>query len=396
MQLANRISKIQDSPTLAISARAKKMQEAGEDIINFGVGQPDFDTPDNIKSSAVKAIEEGFTKYTPASGIPALREAAAQRFFLDQGVKYDASEAIICCGAKHALYNLMMVLLNPGDEVLIPAPYWVTYPEQVKAADAEPVIVPTTENSGFKVSPEILDKYISPKTKLLILNTPSNPTGAIYKREDLEEIGKFALAHDLVIVSDECYDKLIYDGQTHVSIASLGEEIKTNTIVINAVSKAYSMTGWRIGYALGDKTVISAMGKLQSQTTSNPASISQKAALEALAGSQEEIGKRLIEFDRRRNYLYERLNGIPGMTCFRSQGAFYLFPDVSGFLGREMNGKLITNSAELATYLLERAKVATVPGSAFGAEGYLRLSYATSLEKIEKALDRIEQALKMN
>src|SRR5512142_1873224 len=382
MGISKRAQSVKPSPTLATAAKAKAMKAQGIDVVDFGVGEPDFDTPDNVKQAGIQAIQKGFTKYTPAGGTDELKEAVFEKF-----------QVLISCGAKHSLYNIAEALFDPGDEVIIPAPYWVSYPDQVLLNDAVPVIVETTEEEGVKLSAKKLEKAITPKTKALVLNSPSNPTGLAYDRRTLEDIAALAVKRGIYVISDEIYEKLLYDGFKHTSIASLGPEIKNLTIVVNGVSKSHAMTGWRIGYAAGPKDVITAMANIQSQSTSNPTSISQKAAVEALRGPQDFIRTMNVEFDKRRKYMVDRLNGIKGMSCLMPVGAFYAFPKVSQLFGKSVNGKRIANSSDLATYLLEDAQVALVSGDAFGADAYIRLSYATSLESITKGLDRIEAAL---
>ncbi len=395
MGIAKRAQAIKPSPTLATAAKAKAMKAQGIDVVDFGVGEPDFDTPENVKQAGIRAIQSGFTKYTPAGGTDELKEAVIEKFKKDNGLLYEKSQVLISCGAKHSLYNIAEALFDPGDEVVIPSPYWVSYPDQALLNDATPVIVETTAEEGFKLSAKKLAKAITKKTKALILNSPSNPTGLAYDRNTLEEIAALAVQHGIYVVSDEIYEKLIYDGFSHVSIASLGQKIKDLTLVVNGVSKSHSMTGWRIGYAAGPKDVITAMANIQSQSTSNPASISQKAAVEALRGPQDFVKTMNVEFDKRRKYMVERLNTIPGVTCLMPVGAFYAFPRVSALYGRgTAAGKAVRNSSDLATYLLEDAKVALVSGDAFGADAYIRLSYATSMESIKKGLDRIEEAVK--
>ncbi len=393
MGIAKRAQAIKPSPTLATAAKAKAMKAQGIDVVDFGVGEPDFDTPENVKQAGIKAIQSGFTKYTPAGGTDELKDAVIEKFRKDNGLQYEKSQILISCGAKHSLYNIAEALFDPGNEVIIPAPYWVSYPDQVLLNDAVPVIVETTEEEGFKLSASKLEKAITKKTKALVLNSPSNPTGLAYDRKTLEDIAAVVVKHNLYVISDEIYEKLIYDGFTHTSIATLGPEIKNLTIVVNGVSKSHSMTGWRIGYAAGPKDVISAMSNIQSQSTSNPTSISQKAAVEALRGPQDFIGTMNKEFDKRRRYMVDRLNRIPGVSCLKPVGAFYAFPRVSALYGKSIKGRPIRNSSDLAAYLLEDAKVALVSGDAFGADAYIRLSYATSMEAIQKGLDRIEQAV---
>jgi len=393
MRLSERAKAIKPSPTLAIDAKAKALKAAGKDIVNFGVGEPDFDTPDNIKEAAIKAIRDGFTKYTPVGGIDELKAAIADKFKKDNGLSYEKNEIIVSCGAKHSLYNIAEALFGPGDEVIIPAPYWVTYPDQVVLNDALPVIAVTEEKDSFKIDPQLLINKLSGKTKALILNSPSNPTGLAYDRKSLEAIADLAIRHDFYIISDEIYEKLTYDGFGHISIASLGNEIKQRTIVVNGLSKSHAMTGWRLGFAAGPKDIIQAMTNIQSQSTSNPTSITQKAAVEALTGPQDFIPKMVSEFDKRRRYMIERLNKIKGVSCITPIGAFYAFPNVASCYGKKLNGKPINSSLDLSAYLLEQAGVALVPGVAFGDDRYIRLSYATSMENIKKGLDRIEEAL---
>ena len=393
MRLAERTKAIKPSPTLSMNAKAKALKAAGEDITNFGVGEPDFDTPENIKDAAVKAIRAGFTKYTPVGGIDDLKSAIIEKFKNDNNLDYEKENILVSCGAKHSLYNIAEALFGPGDEVIIPAPYWVTYPDQVLLNDAVPVIVETREEKSFMIDPDILREKLTAKTKALILNSPSNPTGLAYDKESLEKIAEIALEHDFYIISDEIYEKLIYEGFRHVSIASLGEEIKQRTVVVNGLSKSHSMTGWRIGFTAGPRDITKAMTNIQSQSTSNAVSISQKAAVEALTGPQDFIQKMLTEFDIRRKYMVERLNAMNGVSCKTPVGAFYAFPNVSAHFGKKFNDTPINNSLELSTYFLEQAKVALVPGSAFGDDRYIRLSYATSMDNIKKGLDRIEKAI---
>lgn len=392
--LAKRAQAIKPSPTLAMAAKAKAMKAQGIDVVDFGVGEPDFDTPGNVKQAGIRAIESGFTKYTPAGGTDELKGAVIDKFRKDNGLSYEKPQVLISCGAKHSLYNIAEAVFDAGDEVIIPSPYWVSYPDQVLLNDAVPVIVETTEAEGFRLSAEKLEKAITSRTKAIVLNSPSNPTGLAYDRKTLEAIAAVAVKHRVYVISDEIYEKLVYDGFTHASIASLGPEIKDLTIVVNGVSKSHSMTGWRIGYAAGPSDVITAMANIQSQSTSNPASISQKAALEALTGPQDFLATMNGEFDKRRKYMVERLNAMPGVSCLMPVGAFYAFPNVSKLYGTSAAGKTVRNSADMAAYLLENAKVALVSGDSFGADAHIRLSYATSQENIKKGLDRIEQALK--
>lgn len=385
---AQRVTRVKPSPTLAMNAKANEMKARGEDVVNFGVGEPDFDTPDNVKEAAIKAIRDGFTKYTAAAGTPELKAAVIEKFERDNALKYSPEEVIVSCGAKHSLYNIAQAILSPGDEVVIHSPYWVSYPAQTLLNDAVPVIVNTFERDSFLLQPEALDAAITERTRAVIINSPSNPTGMLYDRRTLEGLAEVAVRRGIYVISDEVYEHILYDGAEHVSIASLGPEIKKQTIVVNAVSKSHCMTGWRIGYAAGPADVVRAMSKVQSQSTSNPASISQAAAVEALTGPQDFLGPMLKEFSRRREYLVGELNAMAGVSCLMPQGAFYAFPNVSGAYG----GK-VANSTDLAMYLLQEAKVALVPGEAFGDDDYIRISYATSMEQIKKAVGRINSAL---
>ncbi|MEJ5227652.1 pyridoxal phosphate-dependent aminotransferase [Thermodesulfovibrio sp.] len=391
--IAERAKKIKPSPTLAVDSKAKELKAKGFDVVNFGVGEPDFDTPEHIKEAAIKAIKDGFTKYTPVGGIDELKEAIVEKLEKENGLKYGKENILVSCGAKHSLYNIAQALFGPGDEVIIPAPYWVSYPDQVLINDAQPVIVETYEEDNFTIRPELLKEKITKKTKALILNSPSNPTGFIYDRKTLERIAEIALQHNIYIISDEIYEKLIYDGESHISIASLGDEIKEKTIVVNGLSKSHAMTGWRIGYAAGPVEIIKTMTKIQSQSTSNPTSIAQKAAVAALKGPQDSVEGMRQEFEKRRNYLVNELNNINGISCRMPKGAFYAFPNISKVLEKKNNGKNIENSMELSIYLLEKALVALVPGSAFGAEGFIRISYATSMENLKKGIERIKEAV---
>ncbi|MBT4511984.1 MAG: pyridoxal phosphate-dependent aminotransferase [Chloroflexi bacterium] len=393
MMLSARAQSINPSLTLGITARAKAMRAEGIDIIGFGAGEPDFDTPEHIKQEAIKAISEGFTKYTPTSGIPELKQAVCNRFKEDSGLDYEPSEVIVSCGAKHSIYNCIQVLCDAGDEVILPSPYWVSYPEQIRVAGATPVVIDTDEESGFRINAEMLSEHLTKKTKLLILNSPSNPTGSVYSEEELKSIASVAVENGIWVISDEIYDKIVYDGFKQVSIASLNPEIKARTLVVNGVSKAYSMTGWRIGYVAGDKAIIGAMSNLQDHSTSNPTSIAQKAAVAALSGTQEPVQQMTVEFEKRRNYMVERLNQIPGFTCLMPQGAFYAFVNISGIFGKSINGQTINNSMDMTELLLSEAMVAVLPGSPFGADNYLRLSYATSMENIISGLDRIGELI---
>jgi len=392
--LSNRAKSLKPSPTLAINAKAKSMQAQGIHVISFGAGEPDFDTPQNIKRAAKKAIDDGFTKYTPVGGTDDLKDAIIKKFQRDNGLTYKRSEIIVSCGGKHSFYNLAQAIFDQGDEVIVPAPYWVSYPPMVALANGTPVIVETTEKNEFKITPDELKKAITPKTKALIINSPSNPTGSAYTKKELEKIAEIAISKNFFVISDEIYEKIVYDGFQSVSIASLNDEIKKRTIVVHGVAKTYAMTGWRIGYTAGSEEIIAAMSNIQSQSTSNPNSIAQKASVEALIGSQDEVGKMVTAFGQRRNYIVDRLNNIPGVSCYKPVGAFYVFPNFSSYYGNSFQGKKIGNSTGLADYFLDVAKVAVVPGVEFGADPFERLSYATSMEDIKEGLNRIEEALK--
>jgi aspartate aminotransferase len=390
MKLAKRVSSLTPSTTLAITAKAKELKAAGHDVIGLGAGEPDFNTPQHIIDAAVKAMNEGHTKYTPSGGLAGLKAEIIKKFKEDQNLSYEPSEIIVCVGAKHALYTLFQVILDEGDEVIIPTPYWVSYPEQVKLAGGIPVYVEGLEENQFKITPEQLQAAITERTKAVIINSPSNPTGMIYTKEELAALGEICLKHDILIVSDEIYEKLVYGGHKHVSIAQISPELKEQTIVINGVSKSHSMTGWRIGYAAGNKEIIRAMTDLASHSTSNPTSIAQYAAIAAYSGPQEPVEEMRKAFEERLNIIYEKLIQIPGFSCVKPQGAFYLFPNA-----REAATMAGYNTVdELVEALLEEAKVALVPGSGFGAPDNVRLSYATSLELLEKAIERIKQFMK--
>jgi aspartate aminotransferase len=393
VKLAARTTRIVPSPTLSITARARAMAAQGIDVVEFASGEPDFDTPEPIKAAAEAAMRAGFTKYTAASGIDELKQAIVEKLEADQGLRYEKSQVLVSCGAKHTLYNLAEALFEAGDEVVIPAPFWVSYQDQILLNDATPVLLDTKEAEGYAVSREALEATVTPRTKAVILNSPCNPTGATYDRRTLEGFAEVALRHDLLLISDEIYEKILYDGRKHVSVASLGPEVKARTIVVNGVSKAYAMTGWRIGYAAGPKALITAMADIQSQSTSNPCSISQKAAVAALRSGDAFTRAMVVEFDRRRRYMVERLNAIPGVTCRLPTGAFYAFPNISGLLGRRSAAGPIASPTDLAAYLLDEARVAVVPGEPFGSRSHIRLSYATSLDAIARGMDRMESAL---
>jgi aspartate aminotransferase len=392
-RLTQRAHKIKPSPTLAIDAKAKKMIAEGIDVVSFGAGEPDFDTPDHVKLAAIKAIEAGKTKYTPVAGINELKDAIVAKLKRDNNLHYTREDVIVSAGGKHSLYNIAQALFEAGDEVIIPAPYWVSYLDQILLNDATPIIVQTEEKDGFCLRPEVLEKAITPRTKAFILNSPSNPTGGAYPKKNLEAIAEVLVKKNIFCISDEIYEKIVYDGFAFTSIASLNDRIRDLTITVNGASKVYSMTGWRMGYAVGPRDIIDAMAKIQGQVTSNITSITQWACVEALNGPHEFLKTWVAEFKKRRDVIVKRFNGIPGVTCFNPQGAFYVFPNIAAYFGKKYDGKTIKTSDDLAAYLLDKALVAVVPGSGFGADGFIRLSYATSMAKIEKGLERIEKAL---
>ncbi|MBI5287053.1 MAG: pyridoxal phosphate-dependent aminotransferase [Deltaproteobacteria bacterium] len=395
MRLARRVSLIKESPTLAIAAKAKDMKAKGWDIIDFGAGEPDFDTPDHIKESAIKAIKEGFTKYTAVGGIDELKDAIIEKFKRDNNLVYSRDEILVSCGGKHSFFNLCEALLEEGDEVIIPAPCWTSYPAMVVLAGATPVLVTTKEDEGFKLNAGDFNEYITPSTKAVVINNPANPTGSTYKPRDLQLLAEVALKKGIFIISDEIYERLWYADYPFVSMASLSDKVKSQTIVLNGVSKTYSMTGWRIGYAAGSKELIKAMTDIQSQSTSNPTSIAQKASIEALMGPQDSVRRMVKEFDERRKVIVDGLNSIKGIRCPVPTGAFYVFPNISRFFGRRYKDKVIRSSSDFADFLLEEAEVTVVPGEAFERVGHIRLSYATSMEDIKEGLKRIGEALRL-
>ncbi len=396
MTISERVKNINPSQTLAITAQALKMKREGKKVISFAAGEPDFGTPENIREKAISAIREGFSHYTASSGIIELKEAILEKLKKDNEIEYKTSEIIVSTGAKQCLFNTILTICNPGDEVLLPTPCWVSYTEQIKFAGAVPIFINTYQKEGFKLFAAQVKEKINSRTKLLILNSPNNPTGAVYEQEELKKIALLLLKYNIYCICDEIYEKLVYDDAKHLSIASLGDEMKGKIITINGVSKSYAMTGWRIGYAAGPEEIIKGMSKIQGHSTSNPNSIAQKASVEALNGKQDAIEEMRKAFDERRKYMVERLNEIEEISCLIPAGAFYAFPNVSKILERgiEYNGKKINNSFDLSNFILKEAEVALIPGSAFEAEGYLRLSYATSLEDIKEGLDRIEKILK--
>ena len=391
--LSDRAKSLKPSPTLAISAKEKALRAQGLDIAGFGAGEPDFDTPTHIKKAAIDAILDGFTKYTPVSGIDPLKDAIIEKFKRDNDLEYKRDEVVVTCGGKQGLYNLFQAAFQEGDEVIIPSPYWVSYPPMVELAGAKPVFVETHEEEDYQLTPEMLKSHLTSKTKAIILNYPSNPAGSIYYQENLEKIGKIAVENNIYLVSDEIYDKIVYDGYVHKSIASFGQPIKEMTIITHAVSKTYSMTGWRIGFAAGPREIIQAMINIQSQSTSNATSISQYAALAALKGPQDFIASMVETFKKRRDILVSGLRAIEGITCFNPKGTFYVFPSFASVIGRTYKGKKVTSISAFTEILLEDFHVAVVPGNEFGKEGYLRLSFATSQDVIEKGIERIKRAV---
>ncbi len=392
--LTKRARGIEPSATLVVDARAKALAAEGKDVVSFGVGEPDFPTPPAATAAALDAIREGFTKYTPAAGIPALRQAVCDKLRRDNGLEYKPEQIVVSAGAKQSLFNAFQVLCEVGDEVLIPSPYWVTYPEQVRLSGGVPVFVETDEKHGYQLDLDALEAKVTPRTRILCLNSPCNPTGAVYPRKAMEAVADFVLRHNLYLISDEIYEKLVYHGAVHVSPASLSPEVKRRTVVINGASKAYAMTGWRIGFAAAEGPVAKAMADLQGHVTSNPNSIAQKAALGALRGDEEAVAKMVKEFEARRDYMVRRLGAMPGLRTPEPEGAFYVFPTLGDVVGREVGGKVIRDGGDLAMALLESAGVAVVPGAAFGRPDAVRFSYATSMERITTGLDRVEEALR--
>jgi aspartate aminotransferase len=391
--LAERMSRVKASPTLVVAAKATEMIKQGIDVVNFSVGEPDFPTPANVKAAGIRAIEENFTRYTASSGIPELRRAICEKLQRDSGLEYTVQEVIVSSGAKQCIYNLAVAMFEPGDEVLVPTPCWVSYEPQVALAGATPVLIEGRTENGFRLTPEQLRAAITPRTKALILNSPSNPTGAAYSGEQLAALAGVLTDTRVFVVADEIYEKIVYDGFRFTSFASLAPEWKQRCVVINGVSKSYAMTGWRIGYAAGPREVIAAMGKVQDHSTSNANAIAQKAALEALSGPQDEVERMRRAFQERRDVMLDWMGRIPGVTCPKPQGAFYLFPDWKAYLGRRMGNRTLGTCVDLAEYLLEKAQVAVVPGSGFAAPGHLRFSYATSRARIEEGMRRVAEAM---
>lgn len=391
MNLSSKAMKIKPSSTLAITAKANQMKANGMDVIGFGAGEPDFDTPDHIKNAAISAINAGFTKYTPVPGTMELRNVICTKFKKDNDLSYEPNQIVVSNGAKHSLTNAFMAILNPGDEVIIPAPYWLSYPEMVRLADGVPITVYTTKENNFKLTKEQLENALTKKTKAIIINSPSNPTGMVYNKAELEMIADFVIKNNLLVVSDEIYEKLIYNGATHMSIASLGEEIYKRTIVINGVSKSYSMTGWRIGYSASSAEIAKLMSNIQSHAASNPNSIAQKATLAAIDGPQDCVEKMRAEFENRKNFIVKQINEIPLLEVIEPQGAFYVFVDVSGTFGKSYKGNKIDSAASFAEYILESDNVAVVPCEDFAYDTHIRLSYAISTEDIKSGVERIER-----
>jgi aspartate aminotransferase len=381
-KISRRAASLAPSLTLAIDSKAKQMKAEGLDVVGFGAGEPDFDTPQHIKDAAAAALAAGFTKYTPSSGIPELRQAVADKFKRDNGLTYKPSQIIVSCGGKHSCYNVVLATCEEGDEVLIPAPYWLSYPEMVKLAGATPVVLETSDRTEFKVTPQQLRDAITPRSRLFILNSPSNPTGSLYTRDEIKALGDICVEKGVLIMSDEIYEKLVYDGAEHTSVASFSQAHYDHTVIVHGLAKAYSMTGWRLGYMAAPEPIAKAVDAIQSHSTSNPTSFAQKGGVAALNGPQDHLQSWLAEYARRRSYAHERLNRMPGISCVNAKGAFYLFPNIS---------RLGLKSTEFCARLLDEQKVAAVPGIAFGADDYIRISYATSLQNIEKGLDRIEK-----
>lgn len=392
-KLSSRAAAVQASTTLAIDSLYKQMKADGIDVIGFGAGEPDFGTPEHIKRAAIQAINEDFTKYTPVSGILELRQAVCTRLKADFDLDYQADEVVIASGAKHIIYVALQAITEPGDEIILPAPYWVSYIEQIRMVNGVPVVISTSEDENFKLTPEKLEAAITPKTKAVMLNNPSNPTGMVYSREELAAIADVCVKHDLYILSDEIYCNLVYDGRGFTSTAALSPEVKEHTILINGVSKSYAMTGWRIGYAAGSKDLIRTMGNYLSHSTGAPASFAQKGAVEALLGPQDKIEVMRKAFEARRDHFVARMNAIPGVSCLKPEGAFYIMMNLSQLLGKTLHGVKIDSDDTFASLFLKEGLVATVPCSGFGAPGFIRWSYATSPENIDEGLDRLERFL---
>lgn len=394
MNISKKFQSVAPSSTLAITAKVNEMKANGINVVGFGAGEPDCNTPEHIREAAIKAINDGFTRYTPASGTKELKASVAAKFARDNNLSYGVENIVISNGAKHSLMNALGVILNPGDEVIIPSPCWVSYPEMVKLNDGVPVLLKSSEEEGFVVSAEKIASAITSKTRAVIINTPSNPTGMIYSEEELRKIAKLCVEKNIYVISDEIYEHLIYDGGKHISIASFGDDIKDLTIIINGVSKTYAMTGWRIGYTASNATLAKAMSNVQSHATSNPNSIAQKAAMAALDGPMETVFAMKGEFEKRRTYMANRINSLPGVSCLMPQGAFYIMMNISALIGKKVNGKEITGSNSFAEILLDEALVSVVPCSDFDSDIHVRWSYATSMENLEEGLNRLEEFLK--
>jgi aspartate aminotransferase len=396
IRISDKISKIAPSITLAIDAKLKQMIADGTKVYGFGAGEPDFDTPKYIRDAAIEAIEKGFTRYTAAQGTVDLRKAVCGKMKRDHGLEYNPNQVIVSSGAKHSLSNAFAAILNAGDEVIVPVPYWVSYTEIIKLNDGIPVLVPTKKQNNFKIMKEELLSALTSKTKAILLNTPNNPTGSIYTEEELKDIAEIAVKNNIFVVSDEIYEQLTYDGKKHISIAQLGDEIKELTIVINGMSKAYAMTGWRLGYACAHEKIIKAMSSVQSHAVSHPNSITQYASTVALNGPQDDVYKMVEQFAKRRTYMYERLSKMEGLHCLMPDGAFYIYVDITYYMNKKLCGQTIKSSLDFAQILLEQGHVAVIPGAAFGTDNFIRLSYATSMETIEKGLDTFESFIKEN
>ena len=393
MTISNIISKINPSVTLALSSKVKQLRSEGVNVIGFSAGEPDFDTPEEIKLSAIESLKSGFTKYTPTSGIPDLKKAICEKLSRENNINYSPQQILASCGAKQVIYNCLQALCNDGDEVLIPSPYWLSYPEQVTFARGKSVFIESSDKNDFKITKNDIERNLTEKTKILIINSPSNPTGSLYTEKELYEVVQSAVNAGLYVISDEIYEKIIYDGEKHVSPASFGKEFFEKVITVNGFSKAFSMTGWRIGYAAGPIDIIKAATLVQDHSTSGPNSFTQKAAITALQGDEKTITDMVKEFDKRRKYIVERLNNIDGITCMLPKGAFYVFPNISGLYNRDICGQKVTNSVDLADLVLDKAKTAFVPGACFGSDNHLRISYATSMENIEEGMNRLEKLL---
>ena len=395
MKFSKRIQSIRPSMTLAVDAKAKELRANGIDIISFGAGEPDFDTPEKIKQAGIKAIEQNATHYTPVGGIDALKEAITSKFRRDNNLSYEKSQILVSCGAKHSLFNLAQILWEEGDEIIVPAPYWVSYPDIIQYAGAKPVIINTQSENKFKVTPDQIQLVLTPRTRAIIINSPSNPTGSAYNKKELEALAECALRNKLLVVSDEIYEKIVFDGFEQHSICALDKEVQDNSVLVNGVSKSYAMTGWRIGYMAANKKIIKQVSKLQGQSTSNPTSISQAASIVALNEAEADVQWMIDQFQNRRNNLLKNLLSIPSVKCYKPTGSFYIFPDFSAFYGRSFKGRKIEGSVQLAQFLLEEGNVGMVPGIAFGADNNLRMAFASSMDTIEQGVERIKRTLQL-